>query len=100
MNTNILSSAVLLIVAPIDHVYGTLDLVRALTTQEYTDRSGIREKIEGKGSFTLFAPSNEAWENLDRVSKSIIYPAMNTLPSNQFLFFAVFPGWSAEQRER
>lgn len=70
VNTNILSSSVLPIVAPIDHVYGTLDLVRALTTQEYTDRSGIREKIEGKGSFTLFAPSNEAWENLDRVSKS------------------------------
>lgn len=70
VNTNILNSSVLPIVAPIDHVYGTLDLVRALTTQQYTDRSGIREKIEGKGSFTLFAPSNEAWENLDRVSES------------------------------
>lgn len=65
-----LSFSLLPVVAPIDHVYGTLELVRALTTQDYTDRSGIRETIEGKGSFTLFAPSNEAWENLDRVSKS------------------------------
>ncbi|XP_075887799.1 periostin isoform X2 [Nelusetta ayraudi] len=64
-------------VAPIDHVYGTLDLVRALTTQEYTDRSGIREKIEGKGSFTLFAPSNEAWENLDRYSRDGLLSNVN-----------------------
>uniref|UniRef100_A0A8C2ZZQ5 Periostin n=1 Tax=Cyclopterus lumpus TaxID=8103 RepID=A0A8C2ZZQ5_CYCLU len=48
-------------VAPIDHVYGTLGLVKATTTQQYSDMSKLREEIEGKGSFTMFAPSNDAW---------------------------------------
>ncbi|KAL1778174.1 periostin isoform X1 [Sigmodon hispidus] len=52
-------------VMPIDHVYGTLGIVGATTTQHYSDVSKLREEIEGKGSYTYFAPSNEAWENLD-----------------------------------
>uniref|UniRef100_A0A4W5REL5 Periostin n=1 Tax=Hucho hucho TaxID=62062 RepID=A0A4W5REL5_9TELE len=52
-------------VAPIDHVYGTLGLVKASTTQQYSDLSKMREEIEGKGSFTMFTPSNEAWDLLD-----------------------------------
>ncbi|XP_025779838.1 periostin [Puma concolor] len=52
-------------VMPIDHVYGTLGIVGATTTQRYSDVSRLREEIEGKGSFTYFAPSNEAWDNLD-----------------------------------
>ncbi|XP_065751914.1 periostin isoform X8 [Phocoena phocoena] len=52
-------------VMPIDHVYGTLGIVGATTTQRYSDISKLREEIEGKGSFTYFAPSNEAWDNLD-----------------------------------
>ncbi|TKC52449.1 hypothetical protein EI555_012597 [Monodon monoceros] len=52
-------------VMPIDHVYGTLGIVGATTTQRYSDVSKLREEIEGKGSFTYFAPSNEAWDNLD-----------------------------------
>uniref|UniRef100_A0A2I3S777 Periostin n=1 Tax=Pan troglodytes TaxID=9598 RepID=A0A2I3S777_PANTR len=52
-------------VLPIDHVYGTLGIVGATTTQRYSDASKLREEIEGKGSFTYFAPSNEAWDNLD-----------------------------------
>uniref|UniRef100_A0A4W3K1H8 Periostin, osteoblast specific factor b n=1 Tax=Callorhinchus milii TaxID=7868 RepID=A0A4W3K1H8_CALMI len=55
-------------VAPIDHVYSTLDIVGATTTQEYSDRSNLRKEIEGIGSFTFFAPSNEAWTILDSVS--------------------------------
>lgn len=55
-------------VLPIDHVYGTLGIVGATTTQGYSDVSKLREEIEGKGSFTYFAPSNEAWDNLDRSS--------------------------------
>ncbi|XP_049634425.1 periostin [Suncus etruscus] len=54
-------------VMPIDHVYGTLGIVGATTTQHYSDVSKLREEIEGKGSFTYFAPSNEAWDNLDSV---------------------------------
>uniref|UniRef100_A0A5F8HIW3 Periostin n=1 Tax=Monodelphis domestica TaxID=13616 RepID=A0A5F8HIW3_MONDO len=52
-------------VLPIDHVYGTLGIVGATTTQGYADVSKLREEIEGKGSYTFFAPSNEAWDNLD-----------------------------------
>ncbi|XP_053521567.1 periostin isoform X3 [Artibeus jamaicensis] len=52
-------------VTPIDHVYGTLGIVGATTTQRYSDISKLREEIEGKGSFTYFAPSNDAWDNLD-----------------------------------
>lgn len=55
-------------VAPIDHVYGTLGPIKATATQQYADISKLREEIEGKGSFTMFAPSNEAWELLDPVS--------------------------------
>lgn len=55
-------------VAPIDHVYGTLALVEATTTQRYADISSLRAEIEGPGSFTMFAPSNEAWDLLDTVS--------------------------------
>uniref|UniRef100_A0A4W5R4X3 Periostin, osteoblast specific factor a n=1 Tax=Hucho hucho TaxID=62062 RepID=A0A4W5R4X3_9TELE len=56
-------------VAPIDHVYGTLGLVKARTTQKYSDLSELREEIEGKGSFTMFAPSDKAWDLLDPVSR-------------------------------
>uniref|UniRef100_A0AAV2J9T5 FAS1 domain-containing protein n=1 Tax=Knipowitschia caucasica TaxID=637954 RepID=A0AAV2J9T5_KNICA len=52
-------------VAPIDHVYGTLGLVRASSTQTYADTSKLRPEIEGPGSFTFFAPSNDAWELLE-----------------------------------
>jgi len=55
-------------VAPIDHVYGTLGIVGATSTQQYSDISKLREEIEGRGSFTFFAPSNEAWEQLNSVS--------------------------------
>ncbi|KAH0628664.1 hypothetical protein JD844_010071 [Phrynosoma platyrhinos] len=53
-------------VAPIDHVYGTLGIVGATSTQQYSDLSKLREEIEGPGSYTFFAPSNEAWDLLDR----------------------------------
>ncbi|XP_076138503.1 periostin, osteoblast specific factor b [Alosa pseudoharengus] len=52
-------------VMPIDNVYGTLGLVKAITTQDYSDRSQLREEIEGTGSYTFFAPSNEAWDLLE-----------------------------------
>uniref|UniRef100_A0A3B4BEK1 Uncharacterized protein n=1 Tax=Periophthalmus magnuspinnatus TaxID=409849 RepID=A0A3B4BEK1_9GOBI len=52
-------------VAPIDHVYGTLGLVKASSTQNYADISKLRPEIEGPGSFTFFAPSNDAWDLLN-----------------------------------
>ncbi|XP_032358367.1 periostin isoform X5 [Etheostoma spectabile] len=64
-------------VAPIDHVYGTLGLVKATSTQKYSDVSKLRPEIEGPGSFTFFAPSNEAWELLDEESRNALVSNVN-----------------------
>ncbi|MBN3320705.1 POSTN protein, partial [Atractosteus spatula] len=64
-------------VAPIDNVYGTLGLVHAITTQDYSDRSKLREEIEGHGSYTFFAPSNEAWDLLDPEVRSGLVSNVN-----------------------
>ncbi|XP_062392406.1 periostin [Sardina pilchardus] len=57
-------------VAPIDHIYGTLGLVGATSTQRYADISSLRAEIEGRGSFTFFAPSNDAWNLVDASLKA------------------------------
>ncbi|XP_036381281.1 periostin-like [Megalops cyprinoides] len=64
-------------VAPIDHVYGTLGLVKAITTQEYSDISKLREEIEGSGSYTMFAPSNDAWDLLEPSVRSALVSNVN-----------------------
>uniref|UniRef100_A0A674K4L7 Periostin n=1 Tax=Terrapene triunguis TaxID=2587831 RepID=A0A674K4L7_9SAUR len=64
-------------VAPIDHVYGTLGIVGATSTQRYSDMSKLREEIEGRGSFTFFSPSNDAWELLDREIHSNLVDNVN-----------------------
>ncbi|XP_076832187.1 periostin, osteoblast specific factor b isoform X2 [Brachyhypopomus gauderio] len=64
-------------VAPIDNVYGTLGLVNAMTTQKYSAMSKLREEIEGPGSFTFFAPSNEAWDLLDADVRSDLVTNVN-----------------------
>ncbi|KAG7480298.1 periostin-like isoform X2 [Solea senegalensis] len=64
-------------VAPIDHVYNTLGLVKATSTQKYADVSKLRPEVEGSGSFTFFAPSNEAWDNLDESMKSALVSNVN-----------------------
>ncbi|MFT7803880.1 periostin-like isoform X1 [Arapaima gigas] len=64
-------------VAPIDHVYGTLGLVGATTTQKYSDTSKLREEIEGSGSYTMFAPSNDAWDLLEPTERSSLVNNVN-----------------------
>ncbi|XP_063751658.1 periostin isoform X2 [Eleginops maclovinus] len=64
-------------VAPIDHVYGTLGLVKATTTQQYSDISKLREEIEGRGSFTMFAPSNDAWDQVESTIRSALVGNVN-----------------------
>ncbi|XP_061558031.1 periostin-like [Phycodurus eques] len=64
-------------VAPIDHVYGTLGLVKAVSTQRYADISKLREEIEGRGSFTVFAPSDDAWDQLDQSVRSALVSNVN-----------------------
>lgn len=53
---------------PLVNIYNTLGVVGATTTQMYSDRAKLRDEIEGPGSFTFFAPSNEAWAALPTVS--------------------------------
>ncbi|CAI5693031.1 periostin, osteoblast specific factor b isoform X1 [Oreochromis niloticus] len=64
-------------VAPIDHVYGSLSIVKASSTQNYADISKLRSEIEGPGSFTFFAPSNEAWDNLDATVRDALVSNVN-----------------------
>ncbi|XP_063763650.1 periostin, osteoblast specific factor b isoform X2 [Eleginops maclovinus] len=64
-------------VAPIDNVYGTLGVVKATSTQQYSDISKLRSEIEGSGSFTFFAPSNDAWELLDETMRSALVSNVN-----------------------
>ncbi|XP_044061919.1 transforming growth factor-beta-induced protein ig-h3 [Siniperca chuatsi] len=49
---------------PLVNIYNTLGAVGASTTQMYSERAQLKEEIEGPGSFTFFAPSNEAWASL------------------------------------
>ncbi|RVE63922.1 hypothetical protein OJAV_G00141300 [Oryzias javanicus] len=76
-------------VAPIDHVYGTLGVVKATVTQQYADESKIREDIEGPGSFTLFAPSNDAWELLDSDERRKLTENGNLGMFNTLMFHTV-----------
>ncbi|XP_040908040.1 periostin-like isoform X2 [Toxotes jaculatrix] len=64
-------------VAPIENVYDTLGLVKATTTQQYSDISKLREEIEGEGSFTMFAPSNDAWDQLNPTARSALVSNVN-----------------------
>lgn len=78
------------LVAPIDHVYGTLGVVGASSTQKYADISKLRPEIEGSGSYTFFAPSNEAWELLDEVSQkqnNKLWSGFTLWSFNSSLFF-------------
>ncbi|KAM4726427.1 periostin-like isoform 2-T2 [Anableps anableps] len=64
-------------VAPIDNVYNTLGLVKATTTQQYADMSKLKKEIEGTGTFTMFAPSNDAWEELNPTARAALENNVN-----------------------
>uniref|UniRef100_A0A673JC66 Periostin n=1 Tax=Sinocyclocheilus rhinocerous TaxID=307959 RepID=A0A673JC66_9TELE len=64
-------------VAPIDNVYGTLGLVKATKTQDYSALSKLQEEIEGAGSYTFFAPSNDAWDLLDPEVRNALVSNVN-----------------------
>ncbi|KAB5543488.1 hypothetical protein PHYPO_G00079740 [Pangasianodon hypophthalmus] len=57
---------------PIDTIYGTLGLLKLDITQQYSDLSKIREEIDGAGSYTMFAPSSDAWEQLDVTARNAL----------------------------
>ncbi|XP_026075536.1 periostin-like isoform X2 [Carassius auratus] len=76
-------------VAPIDTVYDTLDLVHAKITQQYSDLSKLREELSGAGSYTMFAPSDDAWEELDPESKAHLVSRGNTAHYNDLIYHIV-----------
>ncbi|XP_010862592.1 transforming growth factor-beta-induced protein ig-h3 isoform X3 [Esox lucius] len=69
---------------PLVNIYNTLGVVGATTTKMYSERAQLREEIEGPGSFTFFAPSNEAWaalptEILDALVSNVNIELLNAL---------------------
>lgn len=69
---------------PLVNIYNTLGVVGASTTQMYSERAKLREEIEGPGSFTFFAPSNQAWaalptEILDALVSNVNIELLNAL---------------------
>lgn len=71
------------LVAPIDHMYGTLGVLKATSTQQYSDMSGLRKELEGEGSFTMFAPSNDAWDQVDSVSRIELFKLLKMIFKNK-----------------
>uniref|UniRef100_A0A673VM34 Transforming growth factor-beta-induced protein ig-h3 n=1 Tax=Salmo trutta TaxID=8032 RepID=A0A673VM34_SALTR len=69
---------------PLVNIYNTLGTVGATTTKMYSERAQLREEIEGPGSFTFFAPSNQAWaalptEILDALVSNVNIELLNAL---------------------
>ncbi|XP_048399687.1 transforming growth factor-beta-induced protein ig-h3 isoform X2 [Stegostoma tigrinum] len=69
---------------PIDNIYNTLGNVGSSSTQLYSDQAKLRPEIEGPGTFTMFAPSNEAWaalpaEIIDALVSNVNIELLNAL---------------------
>ncbi|XP_056290616.1 transforming growth factor-beta-induced protein ig-h3 [Pseudoliparis swirei] len=69
---------------PLVNIYNTLGVVGASTTQMYVQRAELRPEVERPGSFTFFAPSNEAWaalpvEILDALVSNVNIELLNAL---------------------
>uniref|UniRef100_A0A8C1ZNP5 Transforming growth factor-beta-induced protein ig-h3 n=1 Tax=Cyprinus carpio TaxID=7962 RepID=A0A8C1ZNP5_CYPCA len=69
---------------PLVNIYKTLGVIGATTTKMYSERANLQEEIEGPGSFTFFAPSNEAWaalptEILDALVSNVNIELLNAL---------------------
>ncbi|XP_065122586.1 transforming growth factor-beta-induced protein ig-h3 [Paramisgurnus dabryanus] len=69
---------------PLVNIYKTLGVVGSTTTKMYSERAKLQEEIEGPGSFTFFAPSNEAWaalpaEILDALVSNVNIELLNAL---------------------
>ncbi|XP_039339568.1 transforming growth factor-beta-induced protein ig-h3 [Mauremys reevesii] len=69
---------------PLSNIYDTLGIVGASTTQLYSLSSNLKPEIEAPGSFTIFAPNNEAWaalpaEMLDSLVSNVNIELLNAL---------------------
>ncbi|XP_063148350.1 transforming growth factor-beta-induced protein ig-h3 [Candoia aspera] len=69
---------------PLANLYETLGVVGATTTQLYSASSNLSAEITGPGSYTIFAPTNEAWaslpaEMLDSLVSNVNIELLNAL---------------------
>uniref|UniRef100_A0A6J0STJ4 Transforming growth factor-beta-induced protein ig-h3 n=1 Tax=Pogona vitticeps TaxID=103695 RepID=A0A6J0STJ4_9SAUR len=69
---------------PLANLYETLGVVGATTTQLYSFSSNLSAEITGPGSYTIFAPTNEAWaslpaETLDSLVSNVNIELLNAL---------------------
>ncbi|XP_053232839.1 transforming growth factor-beta-induced protein ig-h3 [Podarcis raffonei] len=69
---------------PLSNLYETLGTVGASTTQLYSASSNLSAEITGPGSYTIFAPTNEAWaslpaEMLDSLVSNVNIELLNAL---------------------
>nr|XP_056717375.1 transforming growth factor-beta-induced protein ig-h3 [Euleptes europaea] len=69
---------------PLANLYETLGIVGATTTKLYSASSNLSAEITGPGSYTIFAPTNEAWaslpaEMLDSLVSNVNIELLNAL---------------------
>ncbi|XP_060621305.2 transforming growth factor-beta-induced protein ig-h3 [Anolis sagrei] len=69
---------------PLSNLYETLGIVGATTTQLYSASSNLSAEITSPGSYTIFAPTNEAWaslpaEMLDSLVSNVNIELLNAL---------------------
>lgn len=66
-------------IPPVGHIMDVLDSKPRFSTLAMLLRqSGLSETLNGPGDFTLFAPTNEAFDNLDKYTLNClaVYPEM------------------------
>lgn len=71
------NSALFLTALPLANLFETLGIVGASTTQLYSTSSNLSAEITGPGSYTIFAPTNEAWASLPAVSLGQLHLAQH-----------------------
>lgn len=55
-------------------------------TQHYSDLSNIREEIDGSGAYTMFAPTDDAWKQLDVVRQILFTHLFSVIAYSQQTF--------------
>ncbi|XP_061416455.1 transforming growth factor-beta-induced protein ig-h3-like [Lethenteron reissneri] len=64
-------------ITPMENVYNTMGYVEAMSTQSYFNTSGLRPNVESSGIYTVFTPSDEAWEALSEDIREALVSNVN-----------------------
>ncbi len=74
---------------------GVFDTLIFLLTQDVDGRADITAALDGKGQFTVFAPTDAAFDDLAETALTLGYCSLLDLPSdavNEVLLYHVAPG--------